>query len=186
MRSLLVLCISLLLLIGCDSKPQKQPDGQAGIPPLTQKPQTEPQSPMQTEPTTKQPQMMSPHSISATKTERKVVVPDIVKGKWASVLLEVKDKQTSKAQNISANLNTEVTVPNTELKIKVGEFLPAFTMSDVITSSSNELKNPAVHITVFEKGKEIFKGWIYQNFPEIHAFEHEKYSIVLKDATPKK
>lgn len=187
MKGLLTVCFLLFFLVACDTKPQKQPETQGGIPPLAQKPQAEPQQAKpqaQVEPTTKQPQMMPPHS--TTKTERKVIIPDIVKGKWASVTLEVKNKQTSKAQNLTVNLNSEVSVPETDLKVKVGEFLPAFTMSDVITSSSNEPKNPAVHITVFEKGKEIFKGWIYQNFPEIHAFEHDKYSIILKSATAKK
>jgi hypothetical protein len=80
------------------------------------------------------------------------------------------------------NIGSEFKVPNTNLRIVVGEFLPDFRMDDAtITSASDMPNNPAVRVEVFENGKSIFKGWLYSKFPTIHPFEHEKYGLTLKE-----
>jgi hypothetical protein len=38
---------------------------------------------------------------------------------------------------------------------------------------------------VVEKGKEIFGGWIFTNFPDVHPFEHPRYSLRLASAVKK-
>ena len=45
-----------------------------------------------------------------------------------------------------------------------------------ITSEGVEAQNPAARITVFEKGKEIFAGWIFTRFPDVHPFENRSTS----------
>ncbi|NOY65603.1 MAG: DUF2155 domain-containing protein, partial [Nitrospirae bacterium] len=30
-----------------------------------------------------------------------------------------------------------------------------------------------------ENNKEIFNGWLYSKFPDIHPFQHEKFSVTL-------
>lgn len=115
-----------------------------------------------------------------------IVVPDSVKGKWVGVKIIVKDKRTNKTDEITAKLESEYTIPNSNLKIKVGEFLPDYKMEGLtITSASGEPNNPAVHIIVFEGEKEIFKGWLYSKFPNIHPFQHEKYGLTLKEGIKK-
>jgi len=120
------------------------------------------------------------HGIVIPKTDLKIVVPDSVKGKWKAVKLEITDKSTNQIREITINLNSEYSIPDSNLKIKVGDFLPDFRMEGtVITSASNEPKNPAIQLTVLEGGKEIFKGWLYSKFPSIHPFQHERYSLRL-------
>lgn len=122
----------------------------------------------------------SPHSVIMPKGEIKVVVPDTIKGKWSSVKLSIKNKETNKEEQVTVKLNSEYQVPNTNLKIKVGDFLPDFKMDGLtITSASAEPKNPAVKVIIYENNKEIFKGWLYSKFPDIHPFQHEKFSITL-------
>ncbi|MBF0327665.1 MAG: DUF2155 domain-containing protein [Nitrospirae bacterium] len=116
----------------------------------------------------------------------KVVVPDSVKGKWSAVKLIVEDKASKKRQEYSVNLNSDFKVPNTNLNISVGDFMPDFRMADTITSASNQLNNPAVYVKVTENNAEIFKGWLYSKFPTIHPFEHPKFGISLKEAVAKK
>ncbi len=114
--------------------------------------------------------------------EMQVVVPENVKGKYASVKLVIEDKSTNKSSEAVVKLGSEYKVPNSDLTVKVGEFLPDFKMEgSLITSSSAEQNNPAVSIVVSEKGKEIFKGWLYSKFPAIHPFQHEKYGLTLKE-----
>lgn len=118
--------------------------------------------------------------------ETKVIVPEVVKGKWDAVKLIIEDKVAKKTSEVTVKLDSEYTIPNSNLKIKVGEFLPDFKMDGLtITSSSNEPNNPAVRVVVYENGKEIFKGWLYAKFPTIHPFQHDKYGILLKEGVKK-
>lgn len=116
------------------------------------------------------------------KAEKAVVIPDEVKGKWSKVILVVQDKATKKSSEYTIKLGSEFEIPGSGLKVAVGEFLPEFIMSkSKITSASNEPKNPAVRIEVFESSKSIFKGWLYSKYPTVHPFEHSKYTLNLKD-----
>lgn len=125
-------------------------------------------------PTMQQPTVVMPRG------QTTVIVPEEVKGKWDAVVLEIVDKSTNSSQQITIKLGDEYQIPNSNIKIKVGEFLPDFRMDGLtITSASNEPKNPAVHVTIYEGEKQIFSKWLYSKFPTIHPFQHEKYRITL-------
>ncbi|MGD0884451.1 MAG: DUF2155 domain-containing protein [Thermodesulfovibrionales bacterium] len=137
-------------------------------------------------PGSQMPQGQMPPGMSITKTPLKVVVPDFVKGKWSGVKLLLDDKATKKSTEFTVNLNSQLKVPNTDLTVAVGDFLPDFRMDQgTISSASNDLNNPAVSIKVTEGDKEIFKGWLYLKFPTIHPFEHPKYGLTMKEAIKK-
>src|SRR5208283_4623834 len=91
---------------------------------------------------------MPPHGDAtsmAPKVERTIVVPDEVKGKWSKVVLAVVDKGSSKSGEYTVKLKSEFKIPNTDLKIMIGEFLPDFRMNgNVLTSASDQPNNPAV------------------------------------------
>lgn len=172
-----VLFILLLSPIGCKKKEQQAPPQgmqqlPGGHPPVPGGPQQQPQPGMPGAP--------------AKGPALKVVVPDTVKGKWSGVTIVIEDKTTKKTQELNVNLNSDVNVPNSNLKLHVGDFFPDFRMTDVITSGSNQPNNPAVFVNVSEGGNEIFKGWIYSKFPAVHPFEHPKYGILLKQGVAKK
>jgi len=166
---LAVVCsFALLLAAGaCKKKEDKPPMPQAGMP--------------------GQQQGLPPgHDVLMPKGQTTVVVPDAVKGKWKGVILVVTDKKTNKTQELTVNLNSDLNIPNSGLKVSVGEYLPDFKMDGLtITSSSNEPNNPAVGVKIFERDKEIFKGWLYAKFPTIHPFEHPNYSIAFKSGVKK-
>ncbi|HAM51613.1 MAG TPA: DUF2155 domain-containing protein [Nitrospiraceae bacterium] len=127
-----------------------------------------------------------PPGMNITKTELKVVVPDSVKGKWSGVKLLLEDKATKKTTEFTVSLNSELKVPDSDLKVAVGDFLPDFRMDQgTITSASNDPNNPAVGVKVYEGDKQIFKGWLYAKFPTIHPFEHPKYGLTMKEAIKK-
>ena len=118
----------------------------------------------------------------APKVEKTIVVPDVVKGKWSKAVLDIIDKGSKKSAEYSVKLNSEFKIPNTDLKIKVGDFLPDFRMNgNTLTSASDQPNNPALRVEVFEGGKSIFKGWLYSKYPTMHPFEHPKYAITLKE-----
>ncbi len=120
------------------------------------------------------------HGIVIPKGQTKIVVPDFVKDKWKAVRLEILNKSTNKKEEVTINLKSEYNIPDSNLKVKVGDFLPDFRMDGLtITSASNEPKNPAVYVVVSEGENEIFKGWLYSKFPSIHPFQHEIYTLTL-------
>ncbi len=65
-------------------------------------------------------------------------------------------------------------------------FLPAFSMAGgVVTSDGVEAQNPAARITVVEKGQEIFGGWIFTRFPDVHPFTHPRFKLLLEGGVPR-
>jgi len=173
---LAVVCsLSLLIAAGACKKKEEKPMPQTGVPGQGQgMPPGQPGGPQG------QPNIVVP------KGEKTVVVPDAVKGKWKAVVLVVTDKKTNKQQEFTVNLNSDLKIPNSNLKVSVNEYLPDFRMEGLtLTSGSNEPNNPAVGVKVTESGKEVFKGWLYAKFPTMHPFEHPNYSIVLKDGVKK-
>jgi hypothetical protein len=120
--------------------------------------------------------------IDIPKIEKQVVVPEAVKTKWTSVSIAVTDKSSGKSVSYQVKPNSEFEIPNTHLKLKIGAFLPDFSMGGgEITSQSTEPNNPALQVTINERDVEKYSGWLFSKFSDVHAFEHEKYSIVLED-----
>ncbi|WP_420264308.1 DUF2155 domain-containing protein [Candidatus Magnetominusculus dajiuhuensis] len=123
---------------------------------------------------------------SGEKHQIEVVIPDNVKGKWEAVKLSILDKNTNKAQDVTIKLGSEYKIPGSEVTLKPVVFLPDFRMDSLtITSISAELNNPAVNVIISEAGKELFKGWLYSKYPDIHPFQHGRFAVVMLEAVKK-
>lgn len=107
-------------------------------------------------------------------------VPDAVRQAYSGVVLLWKDASNGKEGKIEVPLGGSVKVPGSELEVSADVFLPHFTMTaDVITSSGVEEGNPAARIRVSEAGKEIFRGFIFKGFPDVHPFTHPRFALRL-------
>lgn len=121
---------------------------------------------------------------SAPAAPRQVVVPDEVTNTWKAVVLEVTDKESGKSQDVTVDIGQSATVDG--LEVTVENFLPSFSMGGgQITSKSAATDNPAVQLEVKEGGTEVFSGWLFSLYPDAHPFQHDKYSILLKDFVKK-
>ncbi len=110
-----------------------------------------------------------------------IVVPDDVKSGWSSAILAIEDKGVGEIKDVTITLNSDYTIPGSNILIAVGDFLPDFRMTGTtITSNTNEPNNPAIKVIITEADDEIFSGWLYARFPAIHPFQHEKYGVTLK------
>jgi len=188
----LVCSLSLMLAMGACKKKEEQPAPQTGMPGQQQMPAGHPQPGAMPGQPGMQPGQQG--NVIIPKGEMKVVVPPAVQGKWKAVVLEVENKQTKKTADYTIALNSDLKIPNSNLKVEVGEFLPDFRMQGLeLTSASDQPNNPAVGIRVYEGDKQIFPaegkkwGWLYEK-PElhkIHPFEHTQYGIVLKKGVKK-
>ncbi len=165
----LVVAVSIMAAFGACKKKEEQPLPQTPAIPAPGMPAANPHE-----------------GIAMPKGETQVVVPESVKGKWSGVKILIEDKATKKMQEATVKLGSEYKIPKSDLKIKVGDFLPDFRMDGLtITSASNQPNNPAVSVKVYEGDKEIFKGWLYSKFPTIHPFQNDKYGLILKEGVPK-
>ena len=114
-----------------------------------------------------------------------VVVPDSVKGKWTAVKVAVADKNSRRQQVYTIPLGSEFKLPDSDITLKVENFLPHFVMEGTtLTSQSNELSNPATQLSIRDGGREIFKGWLFSLYPTTHAFQHPQYGFTLVDFIP--
>jgi hypothetical protein len=122
----------------------------------------------------------------APKVPARLVVPPEIEKTYSAIRLTWKDSKSGKEGALDIPLGGSARVPDSELDVHADVFLPAFTMTaDEITSKGVELTNPAARITVAEKGKEVFGGWIFTNFPDVHPFEHPRFSLRLAGGVKK-
>ena len=121
------------------------------------------------------------------KSSSRVLVPDDVRGQWKAVRIKVLDKSTSKEETYTIDLGYDFSIAKSDVKIRVETFLPTFVMQGrIMTSASNDLRNPAAQIVVSEDNQEIYKGWLFSRFPGTHTFQHERFSFSLVDFIPNK
>ena len=190
-----VLAVTLCLVLAVSVSACKKKEAQPPVPqtPGPMAPGQMPPGPMMQGPGSPGGQQQAPApGVMMPRGKTQVVVPDSVKGKWSAAKIIVEDKIAKKRQEYTVNLGSDFNVPNSNIKISVGEFLPDFKMEGLtLTSVSNKPNNPALGIRVFENNKQIFPapgkqwGWLFEKIPTIHPFEHPKYSITLKEGVKK-
>ncbi|HEV8117739.1 MAG TPA: DUF2155 domain-containing protein [Thermoanaerobaculia bacterium] len=116
----------------------------------------------------------------------KLVVPPEIEKTYSAIRLSWKNSQTGKEGELDVPLGGSARVPGSEMDVRADVFLPAFTMTgDAITSQGVEATNPATRITVSDQDKEIFSGWIFANYPDVHPFQHPRYSLRLAGGVKK-
>lgn len=134
----------------------------------------------------------APASSSASETQpgsesgkvpvpTRLEVPPAVLEAFSGIRIAWKDSSNGKSGTIDVPLGGATPIPDSPLQVAADVYLPAFTMSaDAITSTGVGEENPAARITVQEKGKDLFGGWIFNRFPDVHPFQHPRYSLKLE------
>jgi hypothetical protein len=123
-----------------------------------------------------------------TVPTRLQIPPEVVQT-YSGVRLTWKDSSSKKEGTLEVPLGQVVPIPgsDSDLSVRADAYLPAFTMSaDAITSTGVEEQNPAARIAVLEKGQEIFAGWIFNRFPDVHPFQHSRFSLLLAGGVRRK
>lgn len=126
------------------------------------------------------PDVLTPRPSHRTVIEKKIVVPHEVFMRWKAVKFAVIDKKRGTENIYVVPIGVPYVIPVSKLTIFVEAFLPAFTMEGTtITSSSNDLWNPAAKVNITEKGTVIFQGWLFAKFPNTHAVTHPRFGVSL-------
>jgi hypothetical protein len=117
----------------------------------------------------------------------KLVVPPEVTAAFSAIRLGWKDSQSGQGGTVEVPIGGSAPLPGSDLEIRADAYLPAFSMTaEQITSTGIGEENPAARIAVVEKAKEIFAGWIFTRFPEVHPFQHTRFSLRLEGGVPRK
>jgi len=116
-----------------------------------------------------------------------LVVPPEVTAAYSGVRIGWKDSQTGHEGVVDVPIGGSAKIPESDLEIRTDVFLPSFSMtSEQITSTGIGEENPAARIAVVENGKEAFAGWIFKRFPDVHPFQHPRFSLKLEGGVPRK
>jgi hypothetical protein len=114
-------------------------------------------------------------------------VPPEVQNAYSGIRLRWKDASNGQEGVIEVPLGEGAPLPDPSVVVRADVFLPAFSMGGgVLTSDGVEPQNPAARITVFEGGREIFGGWIFTRFPDVHPFTHSRFKLLLEGGVPRK
>lgn len=125
-------------------------------------------------------QLAAQHPQPAGKKKPAVVVPDSVKGKWASATLAVTAGGSEKELKLA--IGDKISLEK-NLQLQLVHYLPAYTSDfQTVTSSSNEQINPAVQVQAISNGQVVAEGWVFQNLPEFNSFKSEQVKVRLISA----
>jgi hypothetical protein len=126
------------------------------------------------------------NSPAQTVPTQLAVPPEVLKA-YSGIQLHWRDATNGKEGTLEVPLQGTAKVPDSDLQVRADVFLPAFTMTaESITSTGIDPSNPAARIAVIQKGQEIFSGWIFTRFPDVHPFQHPRFALRLEGGVAKK
>lgn len=183
----LAVCL-VMLGLACDRHEERVPRMAPAAPPQGHMPPQMPdQMPGQMPPHAMPEQAMPGTQMSGgmSRSERPVVVPPALKGRWKAVKVVLFDKGRKSEQAHIVPLGKVYALSGTGLELLAENPLPHFSMEGgVFTSKSEQMENPAVQMMVRRGKEELFKGWMFMKFPTTHAFEHPKYALKVVEFVP--
>jgi len=117
----------------------------------------------------------------------RLVVPPEVTAAYSAIRVQWKDSSSGQEGSLDVPIGGSAPLPDSSLEVRADVFLPAFTMNaEEITSTGIAMENPAARIAVIDQGSEVFSGWIFQRFPDVHPFQHPRFSLRLDGGVERK
>jgi hypothetical protein len=110
--------------------------------------------------------------------------PEIA-GDWKAIRVRVVELESLEESFHEIVIGEEGPLGDTGLTLRAITFVPDFVMGEAgITSRSADPQNPAARVVIVEDGKDDYEGWLFGAMPEIHAYPHESYGVVLVEGIP--
>ena len=104
---------------------------------------------------------------------------------WKAIRVRVVNLESMDETFHNIAIGEEAPLGDTGLTLRAITFVPDFVMGETgITSRSAEPQNPAARVVITEEGKADYEGWLFGAMPEIHAYPHESYGVVLVEGIP--
>jgi hypothetical protein len=123
---------------------------------------------------------LPPGAHPSAKVTKEVRISEEIRAKWKEVKLEVLDNSSETKEVLTMGVGGTVTLKDPGFKLKVEVIVPDYAMfADHIGSRSNEPRNPAVLVELFEGEKSVAKGWVFKAFPDFNSYGHERFTLAL-------
>jgi hypothetical protein len=104
---------------------------------------------------------------------------------WRAIRIRLVELETMSESFHEIAIGEAAALGESGLTLRVETFIPHFVMAgDGISSRSAEPQNPAAQIVIIEEGKDDYQGWLFAAMPEIHAYPHPKYGVMLVEGIP--
>lgn len=104
---------------------------------------------------------------------------------WQAIRVRVVQLETMDETFHEIVIGEEAPLGDTGLTLRAVDFIPDFVMSEAgVTSRSADPQNPAARVVIIEEGKGDYEGWLFGAMPEIHAYPHEVYAVMLAEGVP--
>lgn len=104
---------------------------------------------------------------------------------WRAIKVRMVELSTMTETFHEITIGEEAPLGDSGLTLRAVTFIPDFIMSEGgITTRSADPQNPAARVVIIEEGKDDYEGWLFGAMPEIHAYPHEKYGVMLAEGVP--
>ena len=113
------------------------------------------------------------------------LLPEITE-KYSGIKIEAVNKSDGSKMEIIAPFCQKTVIGNTGLEIIISSYFTSFTMVDGgVKNVSMEENNPAAKVIITDNGSQVFDGWLFQEYPDMHPFEHPVWKVILAGAVKK-
>lgn len=139
-----------------------------------------------TENTSSAPSITPKQSAAGMKLTKPTELLPEISAKYSGIKILAINKNNGAKIEVSAPFGQKTVIGNTGLEITAASYFTSFTMVDGgVKNVSMEENNPAAKVIITDNGTQVFDGWLFQEYPDMHPFEHSIWKIVLDGAVKK-
>ncbi len=114
------------------------------------------------------------------KTSKEVVLSDEMKAKWNEVQIAITDNSTRRTERVTIPVGSRIKLTEGGYYLTIDAFVPDYAISESkIVSRSDNPNNPAMLVSLYEKDKEITRGWVFKEFPEFNSYANSRFVLQL-------
>lgn len=105
---------------------------------------------------------------------------------YSGIKIEAVNKNDGSKIEVTAPFGQKTAIGNSGLEITTASYFTSFTMVDGgVKNVSMEENNPAAKVMIADNGSQVFDGWLFQEYPDMHPFEHPVWKVMLTGAVKK-
>jgi len=122
---------------------------------------------------------------SAMALNTEIRLDPTVADAWSGIRVRLEAIDSGEGRSFDVGLGETAPLGDSGISLTAKLFIPDFVMDqDGITSRSAVPTNPAARVIITESGKEPYEGWLFAAMPEIHAYPHDRYKVLLEAGIP--
>ena len=111
---------------------------------------------------------------------RKAEIPPEVRARFGSVEVSIGVPKGSKTVRLEVPLDGRAEDAAAGVVVEAKDYVPAFMIvGGAVTSKNDGTENPAVWLDVQVRGKKVFSGWAFRDYPDLTPSREPGYDVRL-------